>query len=293
MRTAREAARVMIMIIDLSENNTVTNWDEVKENVEGVILRCAYRGYKYPTIKEDGNFKRYAQACNEKNIPLGIYFMSQAITVAEAKEEAAYIAECARQYKTALPLFIDSEWSGEKSRNGRADSLPIDTRTVITIAFLEEVKAQGFTPGVYACESWFTEHLNYNALREYYIWVADYGENTGEICSIISLPKYDLFQFTSKRKVPGVLKTIDCSVYPGQIPNPEPKELRTITGMPVLRKGATGTAVKIWQVIIGVEPDGQFGPITDKATRDFQEKSLIAKDGAVGPQSWNKGINSF
>ena len=106
------------MIIDLSENNTVLNWDEVKENVEGVILRCAYLGYKYPTIKEDKRFKEYASACNSKEIPLGIYFMSQAITEEEAREEAEYTVSKAKEYNATLPLLIDSEWRKQRRQNG-------------------------------------------------------------------------------------------------------------------------------------------------------------------------------
>lgn len=280
------------MIIDLSQNNTVLNWDEVKENVEGVILRCAYRGFKYPTFKEDKRFKEYASACNSKEIPLGIYFMSQAITEEEAREEAEYTVAKAKEYKATLPLFIDSEYSHEP-HDGRADNLSREDRTAIVLAFMKRVGELGFIPGVYACESWFTEHLIYDVLRPYFIWVADYGMNTGEIVSVISLPKYDLFQFTSNRRVPGVQKPIDCSVYPNELPKPEPHPERTITNMPILRKGSRGKAVQIWQIIIGAQPDGIFGDITLQKTRQFQREKMIEVDGIVGPISWNTGINSI
>ncbi len=280
------------MIIDLSENNTVLNWDEVKENVEGVILRCAYRGYKYPTIKADKKFIEYASACVEKGIPLGIYFMSQAITEEEAREEAEYTVAKAKEYNATLPLFIDSEWSNNK-HTGRADSLSREDRTAITLAFMKRVGELGFIPGVYASESWYTEHLIYDALRQYYIWVADYGRNTGEIVSVISLPKYDLFQFTSNRRVPGIQNPIDCSVYPNELPNPEPHPERTITNMPILRKGSIGKAVKIWQIIVDAQPDGMFGDVTLQKTKQFQKDKKIEVDGVVGPISWNTGINSI
>jgi len=279
------------MIIDLSENNVVINWDEVKKNVAGVILRCAYRGYRYSTIKRDPRFDEYANACKNRNIPLGIYFMSQAINEQEAIEEALYTLEAAQLYNTELPLFIDSEWS-HNTHDGRADNLTRGQRTAVVKAFCNKINEFGYVGGVYACESWFTEHLIYNDVKDFYVWVADYGKNTGEVVSSIQLPKYDLFQFTSNRSVPGIRNRVDASIYPDEIIEPDKPE-RTITNMPVLRKGAKGKTVQIWQIICDAEPDGDFGPITLQRTKDFQKLHNIEVDGVVGPISWNTGINSI
>lgn len=279
------------MIVDLSQNNVVTNWDEVKENVTGVILRCALRGYRYNNIKRDPRFDEYAGACNNRNIPLGIYFMSQAINEQEAIEEALYTIEAAKLYNAELPLFIDSEWSHEP-HDGRADFLTREQRTAVVKAFCNKINEFGYVGGVYACESWFTEHLIYNDVKDFYVWVADYGKNTGEVVSSIQLPKYDLFQFTSRRYIPGIRDRVDASIYPNEVIEPDKPE-RTITNMPVLRKGATGKAVQIWQIICDAEPDGNFGPITLQRTKDFQKLHNIEVDGVVGPISWNTGINSI
>ena len=277
------------MIIDLSNNNNVLDWDDVKENVTRVILRCALRGYRYNNIKRDPRFDEYAEACNKRNIPLGIYFMSQAINEQEAIEEALYTIEAAKLYNAELPLFIDSEWSHEP-HDGRADFLSKEQRTAVVKAFCNKINEFGYVGGVYACESWFTEHLIYNDVKNFYVWVADYGQNTGEIVSVISLPKYDLFQFTSNRRIPGIQNPVDCSVYPNET---MPKTERTVSNMPVLRKGSSGKAVRIWQIIVGAEPDGNFGPLTEEATTSFQKRYSIDVDGVVGPQSWSTGFNSF
>ena len=42
--------------------------------------------------------------------------------------------------------------------------------------------------------------------------------------------------------------------------------------MTTIRKGSKGTAVKIWQLIIGVESDGIFGNDTLTATKNWQKK---------------------
>lgn len=60
--------------------------------------------------------------------------------------------------------------------------------------------------------------------------------------------------------------------------------------MPTIKKGSKGKAVKIWQIIIGVEPDGDFGSKTLSATKTFQKAKGLTVDGVVGPKSWVAGF---
>lgn len=62
--------------------------------------------------------------------------------------------------------------------------------------------------------------------------------------------------------------------------------------MPTIKKGSTGKAVKIWQIIVGVEPDGDFGKNTLKATKAFQKAHGLEVDGVVGPKSWKAGLEA-
>ena len=62
--------------------------------------------------------------------------------------------------------------------------------------------------------------------------------------------------------------------------------------MKTIKKGSKGTAVKIWQIIVGVEPDGDFGSKTDTATRNWQKKNGLSVDGVVGAKSWKAGLES-
>lgn len=62
--------------------------------------------------------------------------------------------------------------------------------------------------------------------------------------------------------------------------------------MPTIRKGSKGKAVKIWQIIIGVSADGDFGAKTEKATKEFQKAKGLTMDGVVGKNSWKAGLES-
>lgn len=77
----------------------------------------------------------------------------------------------------------------------------------------------------------------------------------------------------------------------GPVPGPAPAPPPGPVGQRVLRQGMTGGDVATWQDQLnhvggyGLATDGDFGPATNNATRDFQGKHGCTVDGQVGPQS--------
>lgn len=63
--------------------------------------------------------------------------------------------------------------------------------------------------------------------------------------------------------------------------------------MKVIKKGAKGNAVKVWQIIVGANPDGIFGSGTESATRTWQKSKGLSVDGIAGPKSWKTGLESL
>lgn len=63
--------------------------------------------------------------------------------------------------------------------------------------------------------------------------------------------------------------------------------------MTTIKKGSTGKAVKVWQVIIGTKADGTFGDNTVTKTKAFQKKHGLTQDGIVGNNTWRKGLESI
>lgn len=69
--------------------------------------------------------------------------------------------------------------------------------------------------------------------------------------------------------------------------------------LPTVRKGDTGTAVKVLQLaLVAYEynigkcgPDGEFGLDTENAVKRFQKNSGIEVDGIVGKDTWSKLMN--
>ncbi|UBV44109.1 caspase family protein (plasmid) [Deinococcus taeanensis] len=69
-------------------------------------------------------------------------------------------------------------------------------------------------------------------------------------------------------------------------PQPQPT-----TDQPMLRLGSKGEAVRRLQSLLvargyGLQVDGDFGPRTDGAVRDFQREQGLQADGIVGPKTW-------
>ena len=56
---------------------------------------------------------------------------------------------------------------------------------------------------------------------------------------------------------------------------------------PTLRRGATGKLVERLQTRLGIHVDGDFGPRTEAAVRQFQRDKGLVPDGIVGPKSWS------
>lgn len=62
--------------------------------------------------------------------------------------------------------------------------------------------------------------------------------------------------------------------------------------MKQIAKGSKGKAVQIWQIIVGVDPDGVFGSDTYNATVAWQKAHGLTSDGIVGRMSWKRGLEN-
>lgn len=56
--------------------------------------------------------------------------------------------------------------------------------------------------------------------------------------------------------------------------------------MSILKRGMKGAPVKRMQEKLAIGADGDFGPGTEKAVKDFQEANGLAVDGIAGPDTF-------
>lgn len=60
---------------------------------------------------------------------------------------------------------------------------------------------------------------------------------------------------------------------------------------PALKKGSKGEQVKLWQKIVGVKADGDFGAKTDDATKKWQAGQHLKPTGVTDPVSWTIALD--
>lgn len=193
--------------VDVSKYQKNIDWNQIKKaGVSFVIVRIGYRGYGAAgTLVLDPMFEEHFTNVKNAGLKVGVYFFSQATTEAEAREEAFACAYVLNGRKLDYPIFFDTEASGASNGSGRADGLGMEDRTKCAIAFCEEVKAQGYKPGVYASTLWYRKRIDLNSLKKYTIWNAHYGVASSPIdCA--------LWQGTCTARLPGYMGDMDVNI---------------------------------------------------------------------------------
>ena len=134
--------------IDVSFYQGDIDWEEVRsDGIEFAIIRAGYRGYSEGQMFEDEKFREYAQGALEAGLEIGVYFFSQATTIAEAREEAELTLSIISDYDITLPVAFDWETIGFEE--GRTDNVDAKTVTDCALAFCSVVREAGYEPGVY------------------------------------------------------------------------------------------------------------------------------------------------
>ncbi|WP_050008219.1 GH25 family lysozyme [Butyrivibrio sp. WCE2006] len=188
-------------LVDISSHNTVSNWQQLKNSCDGVIIRVGYRGYSGGTLQEDIKFRSNVYNCQQHGIPFSVYFFTTAVNEAEGVEEANWIANELAGMSISMPVFIDSESSGG---SGRSDRLSKAQRTAAVKAACAQLAAKGIPSGVYASTSWLYNNLDMGQIP-YSVWAADYRGYCGYTGSKFA------WQYTSSATGYGVANRCDVS----------------------------------------------------------------------------------
>ena len=200
---------MQLNFIDVSKYQGTIDWAKVAKEVDGVIIRCAYRGYgSAGDLKTDEKWNVNIQGAIDAGIKrIGVYIFSQAVNAAEGKEEAEKVLGLIKPYgdKINYPVYWDTEKTSEYP-NGRADCISKANRTAAGKAFCEAIKAAGYVPGVYASLTYFDEGLNKTELDDYTWWVAAY-RSTRPTAAV------DSWQYSSTGRVNGISGDVDKNYW--------------------------------------------------------------------------------
>ena len=204
--------------IDVSKYQGNINWTKVKAaGVEFAIVRVGYRGYGAAgNIAGDSYAVQNIKNAYNAGVKVGIYFFSQAITEAEAQEEALYcynfLKDNGLQQYISLPVFIDYEYSPTGTSGRLYDANLTDAkRQAICDKFVNVIKGYGYEPGIYANYSMLTDDMQPAASSTYSYanyWIARYNSATKYS------NEYKFWQYSSQGSVDGITaNTVDCNFW--------------------------------------------------------------------------------
>lgn len=194
--------------IDVSEfQGEEIDWQQVKEaGIDFVILRLGYRAYgESGDLVLDAMYEENVQDALDAGLEVGVYFFSQAITSAEAEEEAQFVLEHIRPYNITGPVVFDTEeikWDTSRTEDNTSEEY-----TEFCRVFCDAVKEAGYHPMIYCNLKWMAFTLNMEQLAEYDFWYADYYD-------IPQCPyDYEMWQYSETGVVPGINGNVDLNLW--------------------------------------------------------------------------------
>ncbi|GGP00365.1 hypothetical protein GCM10012280_68970 [Wenjunlia tyrosinilytica] len=96
------------------------------------------------------------------------------------------------------------------------------------------------------------------------------------------------------KQPPATVTTTRVAPPENPVPRGPANSCNYTSSRPTIRRGSSGAAVQQAQCYLNLSmtgvsmpEDGDFGPVTEAATRRFQRCAGITVDGLIGPQTWS------
>ena len=195
-----------VLGVDVSQHQGQINWQAVKDaGMEFVIIRVGGRGYGVGGILyTDDLAQSYYEGAKAVGLQVGAYFFSQAISAAEAAEEAELTLQQIQGWELDFPVVYDWE-----RQEGTARTAKTDPRTVTDCmkAFCRVIEEAGYRPMVYFNPDHSDSMFYIEEVTEYDFWLAFYTD-------WMTYPyKVDMWQYTHTGTVPGIAGNVDINLY--------------------------------------------------------------------------------
>ena len=182
--------------IDVSKWNGVIDWAKVK--AAGVKFAMLRGGFGKTATNKDPKFEQNYKNAKAVGMPIGVYHYSYAKTVDDAVREANFCLSYLKGKQLEYPIAFDIE-DQSQANLGKA------TLTAITKAFCEEIEKAGYYAIIYASKYWLDSKLDMVALKDYDVWVAQWGSK----CTYGR--SYGMWQYSDNGKVSGINGRVDMN----------------------------------------------------------------------------------
>lgn len=192
--------------VDLAEYQGDVDFAAVKSSgVDFVILRIGGRYYSEDgKLYADGSFDTYYDQAAKAGLKVGAYFFSQANTVDEAAEEAKFCVEKLDGRKLDYPIAFD--WENIEDDDARTDDVSGATITAMAEKFCDTVEDEGYKSIVYANTSMMLQSYDFETMKDYEFWLADYREFPNMYYS------FAIWQYDKEGAVGGIDGNVDLNI---------------------------------------------------------------------------------
>ena len=191
--------------VDLSKYQKKVDFSAIQsEGIDFCMLRVGARGYESGVIQEDEKFQEFITGAEAAGMPVGLYFFSQAVTEAEAVEEANFVLSKIGEHKISYTIAYDMEFITNDS--SRIETLTKAEKTNIALAFLNRIEEAGYTGMLYGNKEWLLKRIDLSKFEKYDIWLTQ-EEN------IPDYPyTYSMWQYTRQGEVYGIDGYVDLNI---------------------------------------------------------------------------------
>lgn len=191
--------------IDVSSHQGDIDWRSVADSgVTFAIVRLGYRGYDDGVLHIDEKAMENLTGARAAGLKIGAYFFSQALTEAEAREEARLALEVLDGMALDLPIACDWEYVSPDKRTGNMDP---DTLVSCVHAFCGEIEAAGYQSMVYFNQELSRTLLDLDEIGQYPFWYARYDEELRFDKTV------QFWQYSDEGTIPGIEEKVDLDWY--------------------------------------------------------------------------------
>lgn len=199
----------MIKAVDLSKNNTVTDYSALKNNIDAAIIKI---------IRKDGNLEedywKHLNGCRQANIPvIGVYNYSYATSADKAAYDAGLVVSYMKASNLWCAVWLDLEDKVVKGLGHKLIDIINEYKKVICL--------NGYPFGIYCGQSYYNQYLKpyANEISNVPIWIARYYANDKVFTSntpvdeskLPMIPNVVMWQYTSHGVINGINGNVDIN----------------------------------------------------------------------------------
>jgi len=197
MRYYDKGKKASFMGVDVNETMGEINFEKVKRaGVDFVMVEMISRGYSTGSIIYDDYYYANIENTIKAGLDVGVIVNSQAMSEAEAIEEAQIVLDNLVDFHLTYPIVFSMEMVTNDS--SRIEKLTKTELTAIARAFCKKIEESGYTAMIKGDKYWLLRKLDLTSVPEFDIWL------TQEADAPDYPYQFAMWQYSQKGEIDGI-----------------------------------------------------------------------------------------